>query len=182
MEDVRRLTGIVALAMLGAGTSACARLHARTVGPPLEAPLPPPRVIVPIESQPFVASPLAEDIPARPPARARERPAAPRTEPAESPAAPPAYAPTAEAPEPRTLQTTADPVEAEQKTRAALANATHDLNRIDYRTLGADARAQYDIAKRFAEQAEDALRAKNPVFARQLAEKAATLAALLQER
>ena len=53
------------------------------------------------------------------------------------------------------------------------------LNRIDYRALNADARTQYDTAKRFVTQAEEALRAKNLVFARNLADKAAALAAQL---
>jgi len=89
--------------------------------------------------------------------------------------------PPAPAPEPPlALQTTADPAAAEQRTRVALASATRDLGRIDVRALSADAKAQYDIARRFVTQATDALNAKNFEFARQLADKAATLAALLQ--
>ena len=57
-----------------------------------------------------------------------------------------------------------------------------DLARIDYRTLSADAKAQYDIAKRFSQQAEEALKVRNLVFAGQLADKAAALAALLLKR
>ena len=57
--------------------------------------------------------------------------------------------------------------------------ATADLNRIDYRALNAEARVQYDTAKRFISQAQEALRAKNLVFARSLADKAAALAAQL---
>ena len=54
-----------------------------------------------------------------------------------------------------------------------------DLNRIDVRGLNADARTQYNTAKRFVTQAEDAMRAKNLVFARTVADKAAALAAQL---
>ena len=54
-----------------------------------------------------------------------------------------------------------------------------DLNRIDYRALNADARTQYDTAKRFIQQAADAIRAKNLPFAKNLADKAATLATQL---
>jgi hypothetical protein len=57
-----------------------------------------------------------------------------------------------------------------------------DLNRIDYRALGKDAQAQYDIAKRFTEQAEEALQNKNVQFAEILADKAAALAAQLLKR
>ena len=60
--------------------------------------------------------------------------------------------------------------------------ATRDLGQIDYRALGADARAQYDTAKRFIGQAERALKDRNVAFAEQLADKAATLAALLQKK
>lgn len=63
-----------------------------------------------------------------------------------------------------------------------MADAARDLSRIDYRVLSADAKAQYDVAKRFSEQAEEALKAKNFVFAGQLADKAAALAALLLKR
>ena len=69
--------------------------------------------------------------------------------------------------------------EEEQRVRAQLMHATTDLNRIDYRALNADARTQYDTAKRFVTQAEEALRAKNLVFARSVADKAAALAAQL---
>ncbi len=69
--------------------------------------------------------------------------------------------------------------EAEQRVRASLAQASRDLSRINTRALNAEAKAQYDIARRFVEQAGDALRAKNFVFAGQLADKASNLAMLL---
>jgi uncharacterized protein (DUF885 family) len=51
-----------------------------------------------------------------------------------------------------------------------------DLNRIDYRRLSPDTQLQYDTAKGFIRQAEDALRSRNLMFAQTMAEKAATLA------
>ena len=187
-----RLTAVAALTIGALSAGACAKLHARTIGPPLDAPAPPPRVVpvavAPIESQPIVASPPVGDVPAPPPSdRIPERPAAPRQErperPGPAPAEPAAVArPAPDPPERNTLQTTANPAAAEQRTRAALANATRDLGRIDARALGTDARAQYDIARRFVAQASDALNKKNFEFAQQLADKAATLAALLQKR
>ena len=60
----------------------------------------------------------------------------------------------------------------ERAIRTVLARATTDLNRVDYRALNADARTQYDTAKRFIQQAEDALTRRNLVFARSLADKA----------
>ncbi len=68
---------------------------------------------------------------------------------------------------------------AEQDIRALLARASQDLGRIEYRTLSVEARAQYDIARRFIGQAEEGLKDRNLVFAGKLADKAAALAALL---
>ena len=65
--------------------------------------------------------------------------------------------------------------------RQSLRLGSHEaeLNRIDYRVLNTDARSQYDTAKRFVQQAEDAIRMKNLPFAKNLADKAAALAAQL---
>jgi len=67
----------------------------------------------------------------------------------------------------------------ERGIRASIQRAGIDLNRIDYRLLSADAKTQYDTAKRFIRQSDDAVRAKNLVFAKSLADKAAALAAQL---
>ena len=82
---------------------------------------------------------------------------------------------------PPTLQTTpaAAEGEVERAIRATLARATSNLNRINVRGLNADAQTQYNTAKRFVTQAEEAIRAKNLVFARSVADKAAALAAQL---
>jgi len=193
---VKTLPSAAAWAMLAAGMSGCAVLHARsrTAGPPLDIPSPPARV-VPIESQPIGgAPPNVDDVGSResetiptssaPPPRADREPAPPaRTgTPADAGAAP-APAPTPPTPPP-VLQTTANPTEAEQRTRQALDYARRDLGRIDLKrlNLNRELKSQYDIASRFVEQAEQALRARNLVFAEQLADKAATLAALLQKQ
>jgi hypothetical protein len=186
---------VVAVPLTLLSAAGCAKLHARTVGPPLETPAPPPRA-TPIASQPIVAPPVGQvQAPApaaiKPPDTSAPAPVATRPPettapaPAASPATPPVATdrPAAASPERApTLQTTANPGAAEQRTRAALANATRDLGRIDARSLSADAKVQYDIARRFVAQATDALNAKNFEFAEQLADKAATLAALLQRR
>ena len=195
MTRVRALSYIAAVAaivVLPVWTGACARLHARTAGPALETPVPPARVIPkaspPIESQPIVASPPVGEVqPAapttiNPPDAATPPPPAPAPTTTPPPVATERPAQPAAAEPPPTLQTTADPTVAEQHTRAALQAATRDLGRIDVRQLSADGRAQYDIARRYVEQANDALTAKNFEFAQQLADKAATLAALLQRR
>ena len=60
--------------------------------------------------------------------------------------------------------------------RDLLTRAARDLNRVDYGRLSADGRAQYQQSKRFSQQAEQALKDRNFVFATTLADKAATLA------
>jgi len=165
----------VAITLTALSAGGCAKLHARSVGPPLETPAAPPRAIPdqqPVDSQPIVVSQPVGAV--QTPAPAAIRPA----EPARSVAAERTPAPEP----PPELQTTADPAAAEQRTRAALAAATRDLGRIDVPGLSTDARAQYDIARRFVTQATEALTARNFEFAEQLAGKAATLAALLQRR
>jgi outer membrane biosynthesis protein TonB len=154
--------------------------------PPLEMPAPPPHdVELPSaetpQTAPLVPEP-ARNAPARPRAAAPPvaEPPKPVVEPPKPVAEPPKPAEEPSRP-PSTLQTTpaAAGGEVERAIRATLAHATSDLNRIDVRGLNADARTQYNTAKRFVTQAEEAMRAKNLVFARSVAEKAAALAAQL---
>jgi hypothetical protein len=63
--------------------------------------------------------------------------------------------------------------------RALLARAARDLGRVDYQALDTDGRAQYETARRFMQQADDALKARNVMFAGKLADKAATMASVL---
>jgi hypothetical protein len=117
------------------------------------------------------------------PARTEPKPDAPKTD-------VPAEPPKPEEPQrpitlpPTALQTTpaAAEGEVERAIRVTLSRATTDLNRVDYRGLNKDARNQYDTAKGWAQKAEDAMRAKNLLFAKTLADKAADLAAQLAGR
>ncbi len=152
--------------------------------PPLEIPVPPPRVLAPagepIPTVPAEAPPPPARPPARPPAKTdAPRPEAARSEPPES-AAPrsPSDAPA------RSLQTTPSVSEdaAARGVRDVLARTARDLGQVNPASLGADARSQYETARRFVQQAEDALKDRNVVFARTLADKAATLAAVLLDR
>jgi hypothetical protein len=193
-----RAVHVLALVWLAGALTGCARLHARAepIVPPLEIPPPPPRVITATLPATATAPATAEALPADPPTPAlqppedvasrrpqRGTPAAPaarQEKPEAAPLAPARPATQTSAPSPSpTLQTTTKVEEVEQKVRATIAQATRDLTRIDARALNAEARAQLDIAKRFVQQAGDALTAKNFVFAGQLADKAAALATLL---
>jgi hypothetical protein len=173
----------------------CAKLHAKNTpeSPPLDVPAPPPRVVeAPDTDLPPPVS-LPEE-PARHPSTGQRRaappppkpetskPEAPKTDQTPPPQAGEPPKPVEEPPKaPATLQTIpagAEP-EVERTIRGQLKRAAADLNRVNYQALNADARTQYDSAKGLVRQAEDALRQKNLVFARGLADKAAALAAQL---
>jgi hypothetical protein len=168
----------------------CAHPRANTIAdvPPLDVPAPPPRDVEPNGTEapppmPLVSEPARENpVRPRPTPREQPRPEAPKPEAAKPEALPAEPPKPAEDPKPpTTLQTAPTQVEGEVERgiRASLAKATTELNRVDYRVLNADARTQYDTAKRFIGQAEEAMRAKNLVFAKNLAEKAEALAAQL---
>ena len=186
----KKLWFLVLMAPLAA---ACTHAQAKTAPemPPLEMPAPPPRDVEPSDVEapppvPLVAEP-ARNAPARPrPSTPQARPEPPKAEPPK-PEPPPVEPPKPvdEPPKPpTTLQTTPATAEGdvERGIRASIQRATIDLNRIDYRALNADARTQYDTAKRFVRQADEAIRTKNLVFAQTVAEKAATIAAQLAGR
>ena len=151
---------VVSAAALAAG---CAKARAETVpdGPPLAMPLPPPRVFAPVEEEPpLVAAPVpvepptaeAPQVPQRRPPR---RPAAAETEKPEPPPQPAPPAPEA----PRELRAASTPAdaEAEKKIRALMQVASRNLNQVDYQRLSVAGREQYQQAKDFGEQANDAL-------------------------
>jgi hypothetical protein len=187
-----KLYPLLLVPLLAAG---CVRTAAKTTpdAPPLDMPAPPPREVEP--NEPEVPQPVPLIIePARTAPPPRTRPAttpqtAPKPVEPPKPAEPPKIEPPVELPmpaeeppkPPSTLQTTPANAEGEVERgiRATLSRANTDLSRIDYRLLNADAKTQYDTAKRFIRQADDAMRAKNLVFARSLADKAAALAAQL---
>lgn len=173
----------------------CAKTGPITAPAPalLEVPPPPPRVIsLPPEPVAPVATttttppsvPKASR-PTRPPVRQdtganRAGQAAPATdaEPApvaEVPAERPAETPAQAGPLLRTPQT-ADESQADRRIRTVLTTAGALLSGVNVATLTREARAQHDTARRFIEQAQQALIERNYVFASYLADKAETLA------
>jgi len=181
------------VALLVSVASGCTRTHAKVVpdtpDAPLEVPAPPPRDVEPSDIETPPPAPAAPEPARAAPPPARPRPAPPREQPKPEPPKPePAPEPPKPAEEPPrnapTLQTTPPTAEGEleRNVRATLDRASNELTHIDYRGLNADARNQYDTAKRFIRQAEAAVRAKNLVFAKNLADKAATIAAQLRAR
>ena len=165
--------------------AACAKAKAASVpdGPPLSVPQPPERVLAPVETPPPVVAAAPAPEPPPPAAPAPRTP--PRPAPREVEARPqPTPPPPAQADATRDLRPAAAASNAatERAVRDVLVRANRDLGRIDYGKLSADGRAQYEQSKRFSQQADQALKERNLVFATTLADKAATLAAELLGR
>jgi hypothetical protein len=170
----------------------CRTPQVRTVPemPALEVPPPPPRNVEPADAAVPQPIPLVE-APARtaPPPPPVVLPSPPkeavRVDPPKPEPVPEQPKPPEETRSPATtLQTTTADREGEleRRVRASLKTAADVLNRVDYRKLNADVQLQYDTAKSFIRQAEDALKTKNLVFAQTMADKAVTLAGQLAPR
>ncbi|BCS35191.1 hypothetical protein TBR22_A44180 [Luteitalea sp. TBR-22] len=181
--------GVVACVLAVAPGCARPRPAAAPVDLALDVPPAPPRVIStpPEPVAPTEASTVERPAPAARPQRTARgsstraespRPAEPaRAEGAVEAAAPVATPepPAAPAPLLRTPQT-ADESNAERRTQEVLARASGLLDRVDQKTLGAQARQQHETARRFVVQAKQALTERNFVLASYLADKAETLA------
>lgn len=173
---------VAALVLLTASLGACAakaQVRTEIPVPPLDPPPPPPRVVaVYTEPEPIAVVPAAEPAtPVRPPSR----PSRPEQKP-EPTTSTPDPVETVTRPAPPSLTLTPSPgSEAQTVTaiRELLNRAQRDLSRVNVATLNSDGRAQYDTARRFIQQAEGALSTRNIVFAGKLADKAATMAAVL---
>ena len=173
---------VAAIVLLTASLYACtAKAQVRT-DPPLpllDPPAPPPRVVAAYEPEPepiAITPPAEPTTPVRPPARAprqEQKPEPPNTtEPVEN-ARP--------APGPSLTLTPTPGSEAQTVTaiRDLLSRASRDLSRVNVAALNTDGKSQYETARRFIQQANDALNTRNIVFAGKLADKAATIAAVL---
>jgi len=183
-SSMRTAWALVVAVLLAAGGAACAKARAETIvleGPPLQVPEPPSRVLVPVEE--LVSTPVVSEPEPAPVAATPRTPPRPTTEAKPQPAPAPVVAPPLPVAEPRDLRT-ASPTntDSERSVREVLARAARDIVRVEYSRLSADGRAQYDQSKRFSEQAEQALKERNLIFAATLADKAATLAAELLGR
>ena len=180
MLNMRLVLIVTLTASLGA-CAAKAQVRSEAPVPPLDPPAPPPRVIATYEPDPepiAVTPPVEPAAPVRPPARPprpeqKPEPATTTPEPVENTTRP--------APGPSLTLTPSPGSEAQtlNAIRDLLRRATSDLSRVNVTSLNGDGRAQYDTARRFIQQAEDALKSRNIVFAGKLADKAATMAAVL---
>jgi outer membrane biosynthesis protein TonB len=162
------------------GCAAKAQVRNEVEVPLLDPPPPPPRVVVtyPEPEPPPEPVPIEASLPAKP----APRPPRPeqKAEPVEAPPEPPVVAPRPVSPAALTL-TPIPGSEAQTVTaiRALMDRASRDLQRVNASALNHDGRAQLDQARRFLQQADEALKVRNIVFAGRLADKAATMAAIL---
>lgn len=167
------------ISSLGA-CAARAQVRAEVEMPLLDPPPPPPRVVASYPAETEVV-PLAPTVEAAAPARPPVRPPRPeKPEPAQTPPEPVQEAARGESapsltltPSPGTETQTAAAI------RDLMARAARNLSRVNQASLNADGRTQFDTARRFLQQADEALKTRNIVFAGKLADKAATMAAVL---
>ena len=181
---------LLALALQAAACTAARAQVQPEDHPALVVPPVPPRVIEPIPAEPPAIEPVGELPTApvnpprpKPPSREPNRPASNEPKPADSkPTETPATeAGTAQQPvtapvPPLRTPGTADGPEMAKQVRETLDRASRMLNNVDYQALKPDSRANYDNAKSFIKQAEDALKANNSVAAKLLADRAENIA------
>ncbi|HVL66337.1 MAG TPA: hypothetical protein VM364_03645 [Vicinamibacterales bacterium] len=182
---------IVALSAAAAG---CSTTKAATPleRPALEVPPPPPRVITPLPPPEAPALDPVGDLPAnantaapprpRPQQRDRNEPAKPDPKPETPPDQPATPPPAPPQQGPLRIPETSNPQQLAAQIRDTIARARGILDRTDYGPLSNARKKAYDDAKLFAQQADDALKASNLVFAKELADKAERLAKELQGR
>ena len=174
----------LSVVLLAASVSACAakaQVRSEIEVPLLDPPPPPPRVIADYrEPEPIAVVPPVEETvaPVKPP----PRPPRPEQKPEPAVTTPEPIDNAVRPPTPPSLTLTPTPgSEAQTVTaiRDLLGKAARDLSRVNAGALNGDGRSQYETARRFLQQAEDALKARNIVFAGRLADKAATMASIL---
>ena len=180
MRRGRLLPLVLLIASLG-GCAAKVQARSEIEMPVLEPPPAPPRVVASYQVAAGTAPPVTEVVETAAPPRPPVRPQRPeRPEPSLSTPEPVQEASRAESTPSLTL--TPSPG-TETQTAAAISNlmarAARDLARVNQASLNADGRTQFDTARRFLQQADEALKARNIVFAGKLADKAATMAAVL---
>ena len=180
MMPMRRVAIVLLTASFGA-CAAKAQVRTEVPLPLLDPPPPPPRVVAIYTPEPEPV-PLSPAVEPAPPVRPPARPARPEQKP-DPPANSPEPVESAARPVPAPSLTLTPTPGSESQTVAAirdlLGRATRDLSRVNSASLNNDGRTQYDTARRFIQQAEEALKARNIVYAGKLADKAATMAAVL---
>jgi hypothetical protein len=172
------LASVLLLTVVLGACAAKAQVRTEVELPLLDPPPPPPRVVTIYQDEPAIVpvAPVVEAVPSRPavrPPRVESKPEAPPANEAVPEAAKPSPAPLTLSLSPGTEAQTAGAI------RELMSKASRDLGRVNAAALSADGRAQMEAARRFLQQADEALKTRNVVYAGKLADKAATIAAVL---
>ena len=178
-----RQPSLALLWLCAAAAGGCATSRGQVLIPPvtLEAPLPPPRVVIPQLLEPDEPAAPVTPSPAAPqPAAAKGKPSTSGSKPVEKPDPAP-VTPVVPEPAAPVLQPVPNAEQLELATRNRLDAAERELNALNPRELNSEAQAHYQRAKSFIQQARAALQNRNYPFAEQLAKNAATLASFLRK-
>lgn len=171
----------VVLVLAAFGAAGCSARALAPVAEPelpsLEPPPAPPRIVA-VYPEPPPPVPLEATATVPPASLFKPQPRPAPAPPAHEPA--PDNASSANPP-PALRLTPAPGTEAktEASIRALIGRASSDLARVNPTSLNADGRTQLEAARRFVQQAEEALKVRNLVFAGKLADKAVAMAAVL---
>ncbi len=162
---------------LGMSAGACATAQARpATAVPLKVPEPPPRAAIdPVQLPEPAPSERPVSRPADTATGRQARPPAATSTPAPAVALPAATAPAAPAAELRPTGSSSPSISANEL-RQLIARTSKKLDALDRRRLSAGKQADYDTARRFLSQAQDAIKANNVMLAQYSADKAEALA------
>jgi outer membrane biosynthesis protein TonB len=187
MRNTVHVMLLIALGTIGIAGCATTQAKAPVERPALEVPPVPTRVIEPPPPPQITPEPVPELPPVAPNPRPRPqqrdttkpdpKPETPLVEP--PPTAPPPAQPTVP---PLRTASSPDTAEAARQISDIRNRAQKLLDDTDYRKLTRQQQAQYDDAKRFIGETDEALKDKNFEFAKGVAEKAERLARELQGR
>lgn len=186
VNSLRAVALIAAVSLTGAACTTTRAVAPPIERPALDVPPVPPRLVEPVPLPPPSPPPGPEPVGALPPAspaKTNAKPLAsaakpdPKTEPLPvEPMPPPAAAPPLRSPG------TPDADEATRRIREVSGRARSILETTHYQGLNAERQAQYQHAQHLINQSEEAIKAANFEFGRNLAEKAERLAKELQGR
>lgn len=193
LREVRGLCAVGGVVWALSALSGCATAQAKSSSDklPLDIPPPPPHVVV-LPAEPLepvgdipnasTTNPGASRVTPHPAAKSPEaKPEKPDNPPAATPAETPAPTLPPPAPAPQ-LQQTADTSAAAKNVRTTIEHARTTLNNVDFGHLSNERKKAYNDVKGYCQQAEDALKESNIVFAQAVATKAEKLALELAGR
>ena len=187
-DTVAAIQKLLLLVLLGASLAGCASTRAQVVEdqPALVVPpvpprsIEPPRVVEPPPAEPAVEPPPTPTTTFKPANRSpRQNAEKQESKPPDVP--PDTTVPANPSPVPplRTATTPSGP-EAARQIRDILERATNVLAKVDYQKLSDDRKANYNSAKNYMQQADEALKKDDLTLARSFADRAENIAKVLE--